>query len=152
MLVADDNEATCTLITALLQNDFVVDVAADGGEANDKLRTRKYDAVLLDLLMPNVDGYAVLDMMQSERPELLRRTIVVTASLSQRQMQRVREYPVCAIIAKPFDVEVLLRTTKSCAAQDEKDVDDDETPARGGRILSSGMILLLADLLRQKWV
>jgi CheY-like chemotaxis protein len=152
VLVADDNEATCTLITAVLRNDFVVDTAADGGEANDKLRTRQYDAVLLDLLMPNVDGFAVLDMMQSERPELLRRTIIVTASLSQRQMQRVRDYPVCAIIAKPFDVDVLLRTTKSCAAHDDEESDGDDTPARRGRILSSGMILLLADLLRQKWV
>jgi CheY-like chemotaxis protein len=140
VLIADDNEATCTLLIALLRNDFTVETANDGAEAIAKLTNRKYGAVLLDLLMPRADGYAVLDFVQAERPDMLARTLVVTASLTERQLQRVREYPICGVIAKPFDVEVLLNAVKACAK------DDDGDPR--GPLISTGMILLLADLLR----
>ncbi|MGN6183222.1 MAG: response regulator [Thermoanaerobaculia bacterium] len=86
VLLADDNEATCTLITAILQNEFLVETAHDGMEAIEKLKSRQYAAVLLDLLMPVTDGYAVLDFLSQDRPELLSRVLVVTASLGAREM------------------------------------------------------------------
>lgn len=144
VLVADDNEATCTLITALLHHDFVIETAGDGMEAIARLRRRQYAAVLIDLLMPQADGYTVLDFLRAERPDLLPRTIVVTASLSWNEMQRVREYEVCDVIAKPFDIDVLHAVVKRCAALDE--------PGPGTAFMSTGMILFLADLLRQRWM
>ena len=141
VLIADDNEATCTLLIALLRNDFAVETARDGAEAIVKLTSRRYAAVLLDLLMPRSDGYAVLDFVRSERPDMLSRTLVVTASLTERELGRVRTYPICGIIAKPFDVEVLLSAVKRCAG------DDADGPARPA-VLSAGVILLLADFLR----
>jgi CheY-like chemotaxis protein len=142
VLLADDNEATCTLITALLQADFVVDVASDGGEAIEKLKSRQYAAILLDLLMPLVDGYAVLDFLEQHSPDLLRRVIVVTASLSSRQLQRVKEYEVFGVIAKPFEVDLLQAAVHQVAG------DNDTRPIRGP-LLSSGMILLLGELLKR---
>ena len=139
VLIADDNEATCTLLVALLRNDFTVDTASDGAEAIARLTSRRYGAVLLDLLMPRSDGYDVLEFLKNERPEMLSRVIVVTASLTQRQMERVRSYPVCGVIAKPFDVELLLSAVKDCASAGDG----------GSRTsISTGVILLLADLLR----
>ena len=140
VLIADDNEATCTLLIALLRNDFTVETAHDGAEAIAKLTNRRYAAVLLDLLMPRSDGYDVLNFVQAERPEMLERTLVVTASLTERQLQRVRSYPICGVIAKPFDVEVLLSAVKACAKEGDG----------GGRgpLLSTGVILMLADLFR----
>src|SRR4051812_6256142 len=44
VLLADDNEATCTLLTALLHRDFNVEAAFDGRETIERLRTRRYDA------------------------------------------------------------------------------------------------------------
>lgn len=140
VLLADDNEATCTLITALLQNDFAVDIAHEGSEALEKLKSRQYAAILLDLLMPVVDGYAILEFLQSERPDLLPRTLVVTAALSPREMQRVRAYDVCAVIAKPFEVDALQAAVRQCAG-----IGND--PFLRGPLLSGGMILLLADLI-----
>lgn len=142
VLVADDNEATCTLLTALLRNDFIVETAGDGAETIAKLTSRRYAAVLLDLLMPRSDGYDVLEFARLERPEMLSRILVVTASLTERQMQRVRTYPICGLIAKPFDVEFLLNAVKECAAADDGD------GGSGRPYLSTGVILLLADLLR----
>jgi CheY-like chemotaxis protein len=142
VLLADDNEATCTLITALLQADFAVDVASDGGEAIEKLKSRQYAAILLDLLMPFVDGYAVLDFLNETRPDLLRHVLVVTASLSSGQMQRVREYDVFGVMAKPFEVDALSAAVHQCAG-------DVTRPPLRGPLISSGMILLLGELLRR---
>ena len=141
VLLADDNEATCTLIQALLQHEFVVEVAADGHEAIEKLKRRPYAAILLDLLMPTVDGYAVLDHLTAERPDLLRRVLVVTASLATREMQRLRAYPVRAVITKPFEVEALQHAVRQAAGLGGE-------PFLRAPLLSSGMLLLLADLLR----
>lgn len=139
VLVADDNEATCTLLIALLRNDFTVEVAHDGAEAIAKLTSRRYAAVLLDLLMPRSDGYDVLDFAQMQRPDLLARILVVTASLTQRQLERVRSYPICGVVAKPFDVEVLLNAVRACAGEGDN----------GGLkpLITAGVILMLADLL-----
>jgi CheY-like chemotaxis protein len=142
VLLADDNEATCTLITALLRHDFVVDVVSDGGEAVEKLKHRQYAAVVLDLLMPYLDGYAVLDFLKEERPDLLRRVIVVTASLSAAQMHRVRQYEIFGVIAKPFEVDVLQATVVEAAA-------GVTSPPLRIPLLSGGMIFLLQELLKR---
>lgn len=142
ILLIDDNEPTCTLMTALLHKDFEVDVAGDGREAIEKLRTKTYAAILLDLLMPHLDGYGVLDHLDANNPEMLRRVLVVTAALTRGGLSRVQRYNVCAVISKPFEVETLLSAVKQCV---------DPAPARGP-FLSSGVILLLADLLRQRLI
>jgi CheY-like chemotaxis protein len=141
VLLADDNEATCTLLTALLQGDFIVHVATDGGEAIGRLRSTQYSAVLLDLLMPFIDGYAVLDYLREERPELFPRTLVVTASLAARDMKRVAQYPVAGVIAKPFEVDILLSSVRRCAGI--------SGPSMRTSLMSGGMLLLIAEVLKR---
>ncbi|HUR83186.1 MAG TPA: response regulator [Thermoanaerobaculia bacterium] len=142
VLLADDNEATCTLIQALLRSQFVVDVARDGHEAIEKVKSRQYAAILLDLLMPIADGYAVLDFLSNEHADLLRRVLVVTASVSPRQMERLRNYRIHGVIAKPFEVDVLQNAVRQCAGMTDE-------PSLRTPLLSGGMILLLAEVLRQ---
>jgi CheY-like chemotaxis protein len=144
VLVADDNEATCTLITALLQRDFDVETSFDGGDAIERLRTRRYAALLLDLRMPHTDGFAVLDFLKEHQPRMLPNVLIVTASLSQNDLRRTRAYGVCGIVAKPFDIETLLAAVKDC-------IRPDDGSALGPVLCSSGpVILLLADFLRQR--
>lgn len=142
VLLVDDNRATCTLITAILQRDFVVEVASDGRLAIEKLRTKQYAVILLDLRMPQYDGFSVLDFLKTNNPEALRSVLVVTALLSREEMDRARSYNICDIIAKPFDIEVLLSAVKAC-------VGDIDGPRLGG-VFCSPVIILLADLLRQR--
>jgi CheY-like chemotaxis protein len=143
VLLVDDNEATCTLVTAILQRDFAVDVTTDGAEALEKLKAGRYAAILLDLRMPPPDGYAILDALLQSRPELVPRIIVLTAALSQREKERVKAYPVCDVIAKPFEVETLVATVKKCAG-------DPGVPF--GNVISSGMLLLIAEMLQRRWM
>lgn len=142
VLLADDNEATCILITALLQSEFTVEVASDGGEAIEKLKRRQYAAIVLDLLMPVVDGFAVLDFLRAEHPHLLRRVLVVTASLGARQMERVSQYDVCGVVAKPFEVDALFQSVRQCAG-------DTGEPLMRGPLLTGGMLLFIAEVLKR---
>ncbi|HEX7707310.1 MAG TPA: response regulator [Thermoanaerobaculia bacterium] len=119
VLLADDNEATCTLIQAMLHEEFIVEVVRNGSEAIEKLKRRQYVAVLLDLLMPEVDGYGVLDFLEAERPAQLERVVIVTASLSPREMQRVKRYPINGIVAKPFDIDMLKEAMRRCTGGDQ---------------------------------
>lgn len=140
VLLAEDNEATCTLLTALLRSDFVVEIAIDGIEAIERLKSRQYAVILLDLLMPGRDGFAVLEFLSQERPGLLPRVLVVTASLSPRDLQRVRSYPVCALVSKPFEVDSLMAAVRQCTGASD-------APQGQGPLLAGSMILMLADLL-----
>jgi CheY-like chemotaxis protein len=140
VLLVDDNDATCTLITALLLGEFVVDVVHDGIEAIEKLKRRSYAAILLDLLRPSSDRYAVLDFLSAGDRDLLRRVIVITTPLSHNEMKRVGAYGVHGIVAKPLDVDNLVDTVKACAEKPG-------APGFGGPLLSGGMLLLLAEVL-----
>jgi CheY-like chemotaxis protein len=144
VLLVDDNEATCTLITALLHRDFNVEIAFDGQEAIDRLVTHKYASILLDLRMPVTDGFAVLDFLKEHQPQVLPTVLIVTAALTRAELERSGSYGVCGIVSKPFEVETLLAAVKQCASPGEGSV-------LGPVLCSSGpVILLLADLLRQR--
>ena len=142
VLVVDDNEATLTLLTALLQREFGIDIAHDGLEAIEKLRTNRYAAVLLDVRMPGADGFTVLDHVKQSAPETLRNVIILTAALHRRDLERLDDYSVCTLIAKPFEVETLLAAVRRCA--------DSEGGIALTGMLSGGMLMLLADLLRTR--
>jgi CheY-like chemotaxis protein len=143
VLLADDNEATRTLITAILHREFTVDAVCDGVAAMEKLRTNKYEAVLLDLRMPQADGYQVLDFLREREPGGLRRVLVVSAALTLREKERLGQYDICGVISKPFEIEALLGAVRGCCGS---------TGHQFGSVLSSGVILLLADLFRQRWM
>lgn len=140
VLLVDDNDATCTLIKAVLQHEFSVDVANDGGEAIEKLRTNRYQAVLLDLRMPHVDGFEVLAFLRRHDPTRVGSVIVVTAALTTKELDRLREYDLCAVVRKPFEIDALQATVRKCAAP--------KAESAIVTILSSGMIIILAELLR----
>jgi CheY-like chemotaxis protein len=143
VLLVDDNEATCTLVTALLHRDFSVDIAGDGLEALEKLKTNNYSVVLLDLRMPNMDGYEVLELLHTARRDSLRRVIVLTASIAHKEIVKVKAYDIWGVVTKPFEIDVLIAAVKACAG-------GGGTPL--GTFLSTGVLLLLADLLRQKFL
>jgi len=145
VLLVDDNEATTALMTALLQREFQIQTATDGNEAVEQLKTRQYASILLDLRMPHLDGFGVLDYLREHSPETIKRVLIVSAALAEREIERLRAYEVCGVIRKPFDVDVLLDAVKTCAGL-----------AGGGfgNVLctSTPVILLIADLLRQtRW-
>lgn len=142
VLVADDNTETCTLLKALLQRDFLIEIATDGMEAVERTRTRRYAAVLLDLRMPQHDGFVILDHLKATQPDLLKSVIVVTAA-SPREIERARSYGPCAIVSKPFDVDKLLALVKRCANPDTPNL---------GTVFCAPMMIMIADLLQRNLI
>jgi DNA-binding response OmpR family regulator len=114
LIVDDDAPIRIMLATIVEQQGFVVDTAKDGGEAIQKIATQHYDVVLLDLMMPRVDGYDVLQWMRTSKPELLRATIVATA-VPEREVIRHLKDPVYKVHLKPFELPRLLADIRSCA-------------------------------------
>jgi CheY-like chemotaxis protein len=86
-LVVDDDISIQTMIDALLTRHGVdVDPAFDGTEALIRLRNRTYDAIVLDLLLPETNGFETVRHLHIIDPGLLQRVIFMTAA-SERTLQ-----------------------------------------------------------------
>ena len=112
ILVVDDDDAIRALLaTVLKRRGLRVDVARNGRDAVEMLGEGRYSLVLLDLMMPLMSGYQVLehiaDESLSDRPYVL----VITAGLEPR---RFDSSFVVGTIQKPFDVELLVDTVLGC--------------------------------------
>ena len=71
VLVVDDEPAIRALIAKIVQRaGFVVDTARDGAEAIEKLDGGDYSVLVIDLMMPNIDGYDVIDHVRASNWQL----------------------------------------------------------------------------------
>ncbi len=106
VLVVDDDPGIRTFMSiALRMEGFVVDTAADGAEALDKARRSTPDAIVLDMMMPKMDGRAFIDAWRAEPAN--RQAPVVVMSAGSAPIG-VDESGVQAFLAKPFDLDTLL--------------------------------------------
>lgn len=126
ILVVDDDDAIRVLLfTVLRRRGFSVDTARDGAAALERLEHCRYAVVLLDLMMPRLSGWEVLDQL-AERPAYLRPLVIVlTAGLEPRA------FPpgiVSGTIHKPFDVDVIVNTVAACVGVLEKREQPDDCP------------------------
>ena len=112
-LVADDDPATRYLLGSVLQRHHIAyDEAANGADAVKFLKTNEYAFVFLDLLMPRVDGWGVLDYLRKQRPKSLPRTFIVTGVLNQK-LSTADQDIVAGLLYKPIDVTQVEKLVKS---------------------------------------
>jgi signal transduction histidine kinase len=108
ILVVDDEMLNRTLLSVNLQESgYTVEMAEDGQQALEMLRARPFDAVLLDLIMPRMDGYQVLAEMKQDTA--LRRVPVIVISSSDEIDSIVRcvEMGATDYLTKPFNPVLL---------------------------------------------
>ncbi len=112
LVVDDDATIREILFSALSRRDLIIDQAADGSEALDLLRQNSYSVVLLDLLMPNIDGFGVLEEIGSaiSTPVVLVITGADRSLLTQLDAQRIH-----GVVRKPFDPEDIATLVVACA-------------------------------------
>jgi DNA-binding response OmpR family regulator len=115
LLVEDDPGIQMLLKRFLDRQGFVVDVANEGEAALRIVKSTRYDVVLLDLMMPHVNGFEFIRELKSSAPHLLNRTIVLTAA-SEATLRDFDQQQVFSLIRKPFDLSHLATTLSSCAA------------------------------------
>jgi DNA-binding response OmpR family regulator len=106
--VVDDDDSIRLMVERVLRREgYAVDGARDGFEAIEKLACNDYETILLDLMMPRVDGLGVLEYLERNRPELGLSVILMTANLPGA-VEAKRQGIVSAILSKPFDLGDLL--------------------------------------------
>jgi len=110
ILIVDDEQDIVTVLHAALQKKgYDVCDAADGFEALQKVGVEKPDLILLDIMMPKLDGYSV-NFRLKENPETAKiPVIVITGRGNMQEFLKVRDdLTVAAYLEKPFTVVMLL--------------------------------------------
>jgi DNA-binding response OmpR family regulator len=109
VLVVDDDPAIRGLVAdALREEGYSVDLAAHGREALEAMRARRPATVVLDLMMPVMDGLSFLEACYDE--QLCENVPIVVISMMHDALQRIAQVPIHAYLAKPFDLDDLVRT------------------------------------------
>jgi CheY-like chemotaxis protein len=107
-LVVDDNETNCRLLSALLESfGITCDVARSGGEAIELVRKGPYDAALVDLHMPEMDGVETAEKLRELRSCRELPLIAVTAALESVGNDSLRQAGFQEVLAKPLSPAAL---------------------------------------------
>ena len=115
LLVVDDNEMNRDMLVRRLKPlGYRVDTACDGGEALDMLRNGAYDLVLLDIMMPVMDGFEVLKEMKVHKHLRAVPVIMITALDDTSSAARCIDMGAEDYLTKPFDPTLLKARISSC--------------------------------------
>ncbi|NLD20227.1 MAG: response regulator [Clostridiales bacterium] len=109
LLIVDDNEINRQILCNILSSDYTVLEAKNGQEAVDLLEENQQlvSAVLLDIIMPVMDGYQVLDNMQ-QNPVLSKIPVIVTTSSTALETEKkALNLGATDFVAKPFDADII---------------------------------------------
>ena len=115
VLISDDNNEFATTLANYLEKDEdmqVVGMAKDGEEALSIISTLKPDVVLLDVIMPHLDGLGVLERLSSMRLEKRPICIMLSAVGQDKITQKAITLGAQYYVVKPFDIEVLIKRIK----------------------------------------
>ena len=107
ILVVDDEDALRSVVTAELSKlEYTVLSAADGQEAIAMLQQHRFDLVLLDITMPNIDGIGVLKFMQEH--DLRAKAVMLTALGDIYHAIEAKQHGAIDFITKPFNLDEVL--------------------------------------------
>lgn len=105
VLIVDDDEPIRKLLSVVLRRRGVVsDLSADGAEAWAKLERCHYALVLLDLMMPRMNGFELIEKLRGVDASIRPCIIVLTAGA---RPENLPQDAVLAIVRKPFDVDII---------------------------------------------
>ncbi|MBQ2770237.1 MAG: response regulator, partial [Clostridia bacterium] len=112
VLIVDDNQSYTESVRshfASSEQVLGVDTAPDGRVALEKLKNTHYDILLLDLIMPNVDGLGVLEQLKQVCPDSAPAVIVVSAMRNESMVRRCCALGARYFMVKPVEPDTLFR-------------------------------------------
>jgi len=113
ILVVDDEPDVASLLTLMLKSQgYEVIAAGDGQEALEKARSENPDLILLDVMLPRLDGYKVARMLKFDENYSHIPIIMLTAKIQDRDKQTGLEMGANDYVTKPFDTAQLLAKIK----------------------------------------
>lgn len=111
ILIVDDDEPTRVLLQALMRRSGLESVVAQNGAAGiEALASRKFDLVLLDLMMPAVDGRGVIAYLSDQKMQI---PVTVCTAAGPKSLDGLNAGVVKAVMRKPFDIAELAETIES---------------------------------------
>lgn len=111
ILVVDDEDALRTVLSSELEGEgYKVAAAADGAEAISILKNQIFDLILLDIKMPNVDGFEVLKFVKETNPET--KVIMLTGFADLKNAIESKKLGAEDFVSKPYDLVDLLTTVE----------------------------------------
>jgi CheY-like chemotaxis protein len=111
ILVVDDEEALRVVLSAELEGEgYQVTSASDGQEAINVLTTKEFDLILLDIKMPNVDGFEVLKFVKERWPQT--KVVMLTGFADLKNAIESKKLGAEDFVSKPYDLVDLLTTVE----------------------------------------
>ncbi|MDD5687868.1 MAG: response regulator [Elusimicrobia bacterium] len=108
VLIVDDEKGILDFISRAIKKFFKnveIETAADGFAAGRKISEFKPDLLILDIRLPGIDGFKVLEQLKKEKMKI----VVITAYHSEETKEKVFKAGADAYLIKPFDIEELIR-------------------------------------------
>ncbi len=117
VLIVDDEIGVRQSLKMLLKNDYEVFLAENAKEAFSQIREHSPKVVLLDITLPDLDGFKVLERIKQDHPTTI--VIVMTGSIMTDEMVlEVERFKAYGYVSKPFDInELRLMIKQSLAAK-----------------------------------
>ncbi|WP_103669461.1 PleD family two-component system response regulator [Pseudanabaena sp. BC1403] len=115
VLIVDDNEINRDMLARRLhRRDFNLSMAVDGREALSMIQVNLYDLILLDIMMPEIDGYAVLKYLKENSRFRDIPVIMISAIEEMDSVMKCMEIGADDYLTKPFDPEMLKAAINRC--------------------------------------
>lgn len=115
LLIVDPDEPIQLLLAAVFRRrDAVVDCVSDVETALVRLGGERYDVLILDLMLPGSSGFDLIRSVQMRHPELLSRTIVLTAATPRMAGGLIEQPLVRRVMRKPFELADLIDEVLAC--------------------------------------
>lgn len=129
LLIIDDEPPIRALLARIAERaGFDVDTACDGVEALEMMARKDYAIALVDLMMPRLSGYELVEQVSKLKP---RPTLIVATALTNSDVANLDDSMVRRVIRKPFDIHAvaaaLIETAKQIA--EERAANADAAPA-----------------------
>lgn len=113
VLVVDDEATIRRLIAGILGTDYIVLEAMDGEAAIDIAKRQKPDLILMDLMMPKMDGYTACSLIKSDQAIKVIPVVMLTGVGNELNKKLAKEVGGDGYITKPFTPQELLDVIKN---------------------------------------
>jgi two-component system response regulator AtoC len=105
VLIVDDEIAVRECIKMILKNDYEVFLAKNAEEAFSQIEEHSPDVILLDIILPGVDGLKILERIKQNDPTIT--VVMVTATTAVKTALEAKKLGACDFVTKPFDIDEL---------------------------------------------
>lgn len=111
LVVEDDTQIQELIVEFLESENYIVDTASDGVEGYEKFKENKYDLIILDVMMPKLDGYSLCKMIKKNDAEV---SIIFLTALGDESSE-IKGFDLKAddYISKPFSFNILIKRVEA---------------------------------------